>query len=281
MTPQLSGETLLFPIAGDPIAQVKSPGLLSDILARRGINGLVVPAHVAPSAYPGFVAAMRQTQNVHGLIATVPHKQANLPLCDHPSERAKFAGSVNVMRKRTDGSWDGDNTDGQGFMDGIEALGFRVAGKRALLAGVGGAGAAIAFEILWRGAAYLALHDLETARRDAIIARLDARFPGRVGVGSADPNGFDMVGNATPVGMRDTDPLPLEAGKYVAGQVVGDCITKPEITPQLAIARERGCTIMPGLGMFNAQAESLVDFVTGTAKSPPVKSAKLREETQC
>ncbi|WP_417279050.1 shikimate dehydrogenase family protein [Celeribacter sp.] len=265
MDVELNGETRLYPIAGDPIAQVKSPGLLTGILVARGLNALVPPMHVLPDDYAGFVAMMKQLPNVGGLIATVPHKQATLPLCDHPTERAVFAGSVNVMNKREDGSWQGDNTDGQGYMNGVADCGFDIKDKRALLVGVGGAGAAIAYEILARGAAYLAIHDVDETRRDATIARLSDRFPGKVGVGSADPTGFDFIGNATPVGMREGDPLPIEAEKYEAHQFVADSITKPEITPQLAIAQSKGCAIMPGLGMFNAQADLLVDVMTGSA----------------
>ncbi|WP_434287769.1 shikimate dehydrogenase family protein [Celeribacter sp. SCSIO 80788] len=265
MDVELNGETRLYPIAGDPIAQVKSPGLLTGILVARGINALVVPAHVAPKDYAAFVAAMTSMPNVGGLIATVPHKQATLAFCDHPTERAVFAGSVNVMHKREDGTWQGDNTDGQGYMNGVAACGFEIEGKRALLVGVGGAGAAIAYEILARGAAYLAIHDVDAARRDATIARLEGRFPGKVGAGRADPTGYDFIGNATPVGMREGDPLPIEAEKYQSHQFVADSITKPEITPQLQIAQSKGCAIMPGIGMFNAQADLLVDVMTGRA----------------
>jgi shikimate dehydrogenase len=260
---KLNGETLFYPIAGDPIAQVKSPGLLTDILNKRDINAVVVPAHVKSKDYAAFVKAMKAISNVGGLIATVPHKQATLPLCDHPTERATFAGSVNVMHKRDDGAWQGDNTDGQGYMNGVADCGFDIKGKRALLVGVGGAGAAIAYEILERDAAYLAIHDVNDTRRDATIARLSKRFPGKVGIGSADPTGFDFIGNATPVGMREGDPLPIEADKYKSHQFVADSITKPEITPQLKIAQSKGCAIMTGSGMFNAQAALLVDVMTG------------------
>ena len=273
MTANLDGETLLYPILGDPIAQVKSPGLLSAILARRGVNGLVVPMHVAAVDYPAVIGALKATGNVRGLIATVPHKGATLALCDAPSERARFAGSINVMHRRDDGTWEGDNTDGQGFLNGVAAKGFDIAGTRALLIGVGGAGAAIAYEILARGAAFLAIHDLDAGRRNATIARLEAAFPGRVGAGGTDPRGFDFVGNATPVGMRPDDPLPVEAEHYEPRQFVADCITRPAETPQLRIAHERGCGTMPGLGMFEAQAELLVDRVTGRTGEPPATDA--------
>ncbi|MCP1198330.1 shikimate dehydrogenase [Notoacmeibacter sp. MSK16QG-6] len=260
---QLDGETVLFPIAGDPIAQVKSPPILTNILTSRGLNAMVVPMHVAPADFAAFVALMARIGNVGGLIATVPHKRAALEACDEPSERASFAGSVNVMRKTADGRWIGDNTDGHGYMQGVAERGFDIRDKRALLVGVGGAGSAIAFEILDRGAAHLAIHDVDEVRRDEMIARLEQRFPGRVGIGSPDPTGFDFVGNATPVGMKNGDPMPIDAEKYVASQFVADSITKPEVTPHLQIARQKGCAVMPGIGMLDAQAELLVDVLTG------------------
>jgi shikimate dehydrogenase len=260
----LSGETLLFPILGDPIAQVKSPNLLSSIMAERGTNGMVVPAHVAPETLDEVVAALRSVQNVHGIVITVPHKPAALQLCDQPSERATLIGSVNVMRRLPEGGWAGDNTDGQGYLDGVAACGFDVSGKRSLLVGVGGAGAAVAYEILQRGASFLAIHDLDDTRRKDTIGKLDALFPGRVGPGSSDPTGFEFVANVTPVGMRESDPLPIEVDKLTGQEFVADAITKPEVTPMLRIARDKGCNTMPGLGMFNAQADILVDFLLGT-----------------
>lgn len=255
----LNGETRLYYIVGDPIAQVKSPPALTAILVARGANALVVPAHVAPADLDAFLTAARATQNVDGIVVTVPHKIAALAFADEATERATFAGSTNVLRRGADGRWRGDNTDGQGYLDGIAARGFDIRGKTALLVGAGGAGAAIAYEILARGAAHLKVHDIDTARRDRIIARLAARFPGRIAEGGADPTGVDLVANATPLGMREGDPLPVDAAKLVPTQFVADVITKPEISPLLAEARRLGCATMPGAGMFDAQAELLVD----------------------
>jgi shikimate dehydrogenase len=255
----LTGETRLYYIVGDPIGQVKSPPALTAILVGRGANALVVPAHVAPEDLDLFMKAARATRNVDGIVVTVPHKLAALAHCDEATERARFAGSTNVMRRGADGRWRGDNTDGQGYMDGVKAAGFDVAGKTALLVGAGGAGSAIASEILARGAAHLRVHDIDATRRDRIVARLGERFPGRVSVGDADPTGVDLVANATPLGMREGDPLPVDAAKLVGSQFVADVITRPEISPLLVAARALGCATMPGAGMFNAQAELLVD----------------------
>lgn len=263
----LTGETRLFYIVGDPIAQVKSPPALTAILVARGVNALVVPAHVAPADLDGFVTAAKATQNVGGIVVTVPHKIAALAHCDEPSERARFAGSTNVIRRGDDGLWRGDNTDGQGYLDGIEARGFDVRDKTALLVGAGGAGSAIAYEILARGAAHLRVHDIDAARRDRIVTRLSERFPGRASIGDADPSGIDLVANATPLGMRPGDPLPVDVAKLVPTQFVADVITRPEVSPLIGEARRIGCATMPGSGMFDAQAELLVDRMLGTVRA--------------
>lgn len=258
MTSMLSGETRVFYIIGDPIAQVKSPGLLSARLAAQGENAMVLPAHVVAQDVPTFMAGAKVTRNAPGIVITVPHKQAALGHCDRVTERARYAQAVNVMR-RTDSGWVGDNTDGTGYVEGIKAVGGTIPGKRVLLVGAGGAGSAIAYEFLAQGAAHLAIHDVDVDRRDGLIARLEEAFPGQLSVGSPDPTGFDIIANATPLGMRDGDPLPVEVNKMHGGQFAACPITKPVESPFIVAAKAKGCLTMPGLGMFKAQEAILVE----------------------
>jgi shikimate dehydrogenase len=267
MTLKLDGETRLFIIIGDPVAQVKSPAFLSGRLARRGANALVVPAHVGAADLPAFMRSVRLMQNLDGIVVTVPHKFAALDYCDLPTERAAFIGSVNVMRRLADGRWDGDNLDGVGYLDGIAEEGFSVADKSALLVGAGGAGSAIALEILERGATRLAIHDADHERRDRLVAKLAGRFPGRAEVGSADPTSFELVANATPMGMKEDDPLPVDAARLSKDQFVADVITRPAVSSLVQHARDLGCGTMTGVGMFNAQAELLVDRMLGQGEA--------------
>lgn len=260
----LSGETRLFPVIGDPIGQVKSPGSLTAILAERGENAIVVPVHAAASDVGAVLEAFARIRNVGGVLVTIPHKVAVLDLCAEATDRARFAGATNVVRK-TDRGWLGDNTDGRGYVDGMLREGFDVAGKSALLVGCGGAGSAIAFELIERGVTTLAIHDKDEERRDHFLARLETRFPGRVRVGGSDPAGFDLVANATPLGMRPGDPLPVDVSRFDAGQFVACVVTKPAVPPLIAAARERGCRTMTGKGMFDAQAGALVDFLLAGA----------------
>ncbi|WP_237168558.1 shikimate dehydrogenase family protein [Paracoccus shandongensis] len=265
---RIDGETLVFPIIGHPIGQVKSPASLSGIMADRGFNGMVVPIHVLPGDLPGWLAQARAMQNCPGIVVTVPHKGACLDACARVTDRARASGAVNIMI-REGGDWIGDATDGQGYMDGIAAEGFDVAAKPALLVGTGGAGSAIAYEILARGASELALHDIDTARRDALIARLNDRFPGKARVGGTDPRGFALVANATPLGMREGDPLPVQTDLLEPGQFVADVVTRPAIPPLIAAARAKGCGTMPGSGMFDAQAVLLAELLMGVRKIAP------------
>lgn len=258
MTLRLDGETQVVPIIGDPVAQVKAPALLTARLAARGINAVCVPGHVAAGKVSDFMSGLAVTQNVPGVIFTVPHKQTAMQFCDHMTTRATYAQSVNVIRKTARGRV-GENTDGQGYVRGIRAAGGTVTGKQVLLIGAGGAGAAIAYEVLRDSAAHLAVHDIDEARRDSLISRLETVFPGTLSVGSDDPTGFDVVAHATPMGMRDGDPMPVQIDKLSASQFAACAITKPDRSPFIEAAAAIGCLTMPGLGMFQAQEELLVD----------------------
>lgn len=262
---KVDGETRVFPIVGHPIGQVKSPASLSRIMAGRGFNGLVVPVDILPGDLPGWLAQAKAMRNVDGIVVTVPHKVACLAFCARASARARASGAVNIMVREGDG-WAGDATDGHGYLDGIAAEGFDVAGKPALLVGAGGAGSAIAYEILARGASEFALHDIDTAKRDALIARLNEAFPGRARAGGTDPRGFALVANATPLGMREGDPLPVDTELLTPDQFVADVVTRPAVPPLIAAARAKGCRTMPGSGMFDAQAVLLAELLMGVRR---------------
>ncbi|WP_290686881.1 MULTISPECIES: shikimate dehydrogenase family protein [unclassified Haematobacter] len=262
---KLDGETMIFPVVAHPVGQVKSPGALSQIMAERGFNGLVVPFHVQPEGLPAWLEGVKVMRNCGGIVVTVPHKIACLDFCSRVSDRARASGAVNIAIRDGD-DWIGDATDGHGYMDGIAAEGFDVGGTPALLIGAGGAGAAIAYEILARGASELAVHDIDIARRDSLIARLEQRFPGKLRIGGTDPRGFALIAHATPLGMKESDPLPVDVSRLGADQFVADVVTRPAVSPLIAAARATGCRTMPGSGMFEAQAFLLAELLMGVRR---------------
>lgn len=261
--PAPDGSTRLHLIVGDPIAQVKAPGGISRAFATRGANAMLLPAHVAAADLDAFVAGAVRMRNLDGIVVTVPHKPAMFRHCTTVTERARLLGAVNVLRRAPDGGWHGDMLDGVAMLGAIRAASFDPAGKRALLVGVGGAGSAIALALCEAGVSALALHDTDAARRDRLLRTLADRGGAPLEAGSLDPLSFDLVVNATPVGMREGDPLPLQADRLDVRTFVADVITAPEVTPLLHAARARGCPTATGLGMFRAQQDLLADFLLG------------------
>jgi shikimate dehydrogenase len=263
MLDSYSGATRVYVIVGDPIAQVKAPFGLTREFERRGVDAIVVPLQLGPADIAAGISALSRAANVDGLIATIPHKFALAAHCATLSDRARFLGVVNVARRNADGSWHGDMLDGEGFADAISEAGCEIAGRRALLVGAGGAGSAIALALFERGVATLAVHDIDLARRDALVAKLAANFGGRVMPGSDDPAAADILVNATPRGMAPDDPMPVEVSRLAATTFVGDVITIPEITPMLRVARGRGCRTQTGVGMFLRVVGRMAAFFQG------------------
>lgn len=257
---KLSGETRVIAIIGDPIAQVKSPAGVTQALLEHDRNALVIPIHVTPADLDNFVHGISLVRNFDGFIITVPHKFSAYKYCATATDRAHFLGAVNILRRNTDGSWHGDMVDGTAFVGGIRNAGCKPEGQRALLIGAGGAGSAIALALLEAGVFELAIHDEDVGRRDSLIERLRTQHGSRVHVGSPDPTGFTLVANATPVGMREEDPYPVQVDKFTIDMFVGDVITAPLVTPMIAAARCIGCGTQIGGGMFLADMDLMVNF---------------------
>ena len=256
----LDGATRLVFIVGDPIAQVKSPAGVTRAFAERGRRAVCVPAHVAAADLAAWFDGVARMRNVDGVIVTVPHKFAALAHCASLTDGAAFVGAVNTLRRRSDGCWHGDMVDGTGFVEALRRAGFEPAGRRALLVGAGGAGSAIAHALVMAGVSLLAVHDADPARRDALIARLVA-LGARIEIGGDDPTGFDLAVNATPLGMRDGDPLPLRVGRLRPSQVVGCAVTLPAVPPLIDAARRAGCLTVNGGEMFACVRDRMVDFL--------------------
>jgi shikimate dehydrogenase len=134
---------------------------------------------------------------------------------------------------------------------------------RALLVGAGGAGSAIALALVEAGVSELAIHDSAAERRDALIGRLNGLGRAAVLAGTVDPANFDFIANATPAGMKDGDPLPVDVTRLAPSAYCGCVITKPEIPPWIAEARKLGCVTATGTDMYQQHQGIMVDFLLG------------------
>ncbi|MGY8677131.1 shikimate dehydrogenase [Bradyrhizobium sp. UFLA05-153] len=263
MPPTLSGATRLYVIVGDPIAQVRSPAGLTAAFAARGHDGILVPVQVAPADLSDFLAVATRLKNLDGIVATIPHKFACYQACASATDRAHFLRTVNLMRRRADGGWHGDMVDGLGFVGAARAKGIDPEGMRSLLVGAGGAGSAIALALVEAGVREIAVHDASAARRDVLIEQLNRLGKGRALAGSVDPTGFDFVANATPAGMGEGDPLPVDVARLAPSTYCGCVITKPEVSPFIAAARKVGCVTATGTDMYQQHQSIMVDFLLG------------------
>lgn len=256
----INGSTRLYFIMGDPIAQVKSPEAFNQVFAEQGINAVLMPLHVDAAGVDRFLQGLKHARNVDGIVLTVPHKFAGYRHCDTASDRSHFLQVANVLRRGEDGSWHGDMVDGLGYVAALRRAGCRIEGRSVLLVGAGGAGCAIAQALMEAGISRLAVHDENVQRRDGLIALLAALDGAPVGIGTRDPGGADIVINATPMGMREEDPLPVMAECLTPSMFVGDVITVPVVSPLLEAARLRGCRTMTGPEMYDGVLELMVAF---------------------
>lgn len=260
MTVRINGKSQLIPIIGDPIIYAKSPEWLSDAFSARGMNHVCVPMQVSPADLDRVLSGLSAVPNVAGLLVTMPHKRAIFPLCATVSERSAMLETVSVMRRNADGGWHGDVLDGKSFVQAQIDHGARPAGARALLLGAGGAGSAIGVTLLEAGVQELVIHDVSAAQADRLAHGLTKLNLGRARSGPPDPTGFDMVCNATPLGMSAGDPLPLDASLLSPTNFVGDVIAGHGETALLQAARRAGCATANGDQMVQAVLGMTVDF---------------------
>ncbi|WP_368623241.1 shikimate dehydrogenase [Paraburkholderia sp. BR13444] len=247
-----NGATRVYFIIGDPIAQVRSPASVTAQLREAGKNAIVVPAHVRPADLKAFLAGIGPLDNVDGIIATVPHKFSVLEFCDSLGSEAQSVGAANVLRRGAKGRWRGDMFDGIGMVRALAGAGFTADGKRALLLGAGGAGTAISHALVSAGIGAVAIFDPDHDRRERLTDALNERSRARAiawsesdGVGT-----FDLLVNASSIGLRENDPAPIDLAGAQQSIFIADVITG-RVTPLVAQARDRGYATVTGDQMFD------------------------------
>ena len=257
----ITGTTKLIAHLGYPTESFKAPLIYNPYFEKNGIDAVVVPMGCRPEDYPAFLKLVFRLSNIHGALITMPHKIATMALLDEASTNAKVAGSCNAVRLDPNGRLIGDMFDGEGFVRGVLRKGKKVEGANALVVGAGGVGSAIAASLAKAGVAQLAIVDANKTTSAALLDRLKTYYPHlHVTIGSLDPTGFDIVVNATPLGMRRGDPLPIDVDRISPSTFVGEVVLSKEITPFLEAARARGCTFQVGTDMLFEQIPAYLEF---------------------
>jgi shikimate dehydrogenase len=259
--PIVDGATRLYGIIGDPIAQVKSPEILTARIRAARRNALLLPMHVKPELFDETVHGLKALANLDGIVITVPYKPRIVPFVDQLMPTGERVGAINAMRREPDGTWVGDMFDGKGMLRGLRKQGADPKGLRVMLLGAGGAGSAIADAVADAGAASLAIFDVDKAKAGELAKRI-AKFHSGCQATAGEPTveGIDILINATPIGMAENDPLPMKLGKLDPKFVVADVIVKPGPTPFLKQAEACGCRIVGGRAMIAGQVSELLQF---------------------
>jgi shikimate dehydrogenase len=275
----ISGRTTLIAHLGYPTETFKAPLIYNPYFEEAGIDAVVVPMGVRAENYPQFLRLLFRLSNIRGALVTMPHKVTTVPLLDEVTTTVKIAGACNAVLLRPDGSLLGDMFDGEGFVRGVARKGRPIAGARVLVVGCGGVGSAIAASFAAAGVAQLGLFDANAGSADALGQRLRTHYPNlAVMCGAKDPAGYDIVVNATPLGMKDGDPLPIDVARLAPATFVGEVVLKEEMTPLLRAAQDKGCPIQVGTDMLFEQIPAYLEFFGfGTATPEALRAvAKIR-----
>ncbi len=267
----ISGKTKLYGIYGYPVEHTFSPGMHNAAFKKLRMDACYVPFAVNPSRLGDAVNAVIPL-GLCGLNITVPHKQNVIAYLDELSEEARHIGAVNTIQV-VDGRLIGHNTDGRGFIRSLrDNAGYNPKGKTVLLIGSGGAARAVGFSLALAGVRKVSLYDIDARKADALA--LDIRE--KTGIDAqalfmralaATAEEADCLINATPLGLKKNDPLPLKREFIRKRHLVCDLVYNPPETRFLQAAKERGAKRLSGLGMLLYQGVIAFEIWTG-AKAP-------------
>ena len=265
----IRGTTSLIAHIGFPTHAFKAPMIYNPYFEHAGIDAVVVPMGCRAEHYPAFLRTVFLLENIRGALITMPHKVSTVALLDEASPAVRIAGACNAVRRADDGRLVGDMFDGEGFVRGLRRKGCALAGARALVVGCGGVGSAIAASLAAAGVGAIGLFDAQPETAEALGERLSAHYGGlQLSTGSKDPDGFDIVVNATPLGMNEGDPLPLDVSRISPQAFVGEVVMKSEMTAFLRAAQARGCRFQVGSDMLFEMIPPYLEFYGFPSTTP-------------
>lgn len=257
----ISGKTTLIAHIGYPTESFKAPMIYNPWFERKGIDAFVVPMGVKAEDFDQSFDAIFRFTNLRGALITMPHKVTVVGKMHEVTPAVHIAGACNAVLRREDGTLLGDQFDGAGFVRGVLRKGRQLDGASVLVSGSGGVGSAIAASLAAAGVGELALFDTRADSAEALAERLRKHYPQiKVRTGSNDPAGFDVVVNATPLGMKPDDPLPFDVARIAPETFVGEVVMKSEYTPLLKAARDKGCAVQVGTDMLFEMIPAYLEF---------------------
>ena len=246
-------------IVGWPVEHSRSPALHGFWLRQHGIDGHYGRLPVEPNrqALQALVAFLKRTPNARGCNLTLPHKIEIMPLLDRIDPAAARIGAVNTVVKQPDGTLEGRNSDGQGFLAALKdgAPDWQAARGPVVVLGAGGAARAVVASLIDAGVPELRLVNRTQATAVTLGMAFTPTDGRRIAIERWDDraaalDGATLLVNTTSLGMKGQPPLDLDLAKLPRTAVVDDIVSTPLETPLLAAARARGHRCIDGLGML-------------------------------
>jgi shikimate dehydrogenase len=257
----INGHTELIAHIGFPTHSFKAPMIYNPWFDKAGVNARVIPMGCKPEDFPAFLKLVFRLSNIRGALITMPHKVTTIGLLNEVFPTAAIAGACNAVRLGPNGQLQGDMFDGEGFVRGVLRKGVAIKGASVLVVGSGGVGSAIAASFAAAGVAGMCLYDVNATSARGLAERLKGHYPKlQVQTGSNDPAGFDVVVNATPMGMNEGDPMPMDMARVAPSTFVGEVVMKTEMTAFLKAAQARGCRFQVGTDMLFEQIPAYLEF---------------------
>ncbi len=273
----IRGTTTLIAHIGYPTHAFKAPMIYNPYFESAGIDAVVMPIGVKAEDFESALRTIFKFTNIRGALITMPHKVTTCGLVDELSPTALIAGACNAILLRPDGTLLGDMFDGAGFVRGVLRKGVKLEGARVLVVGSGGVGCAIAASLAAEGIAEIGLFDVTKASAEGLADRLRNHYKAlKVTMGSNDPAGYDVVVNATPMGMNEGDELPMDVSRIAPTTFVGEVVMKTEMTAFLAAAKARGCPVQIGTDMLFEQIPAYLEFFGFPTTTPEVLRSVAR-----
>ncbi|HUO24887.1 MAG TPA: shikimate dehydrogenase [Candidatus Aquilonibacter sp.] len=252
---QVDAATRVYGVAGDPVSHSLSPTIMNAAFRRENVNAVYLALHA--KSLKDLMTCVREIP-VHGLSITMPYKQSILPHLDNADSHTNRIGACNTVVRAQDGKLYGFNTDTSGIVRPLERRLSTLEGARILVLGAGGAARAAVFGLKERGAEVYILNR-STATGQKLARQARARSVKRQDLKKL---AFDVIINATPIGMGNTRESPLQE-QEINARFVFDLVYDPAETRLLKLARERGAQVIPGIEMFVHQAARQFEIWTG------------------
>jgi len=264
----------LYGLVGFPIQHSLSPCMHNAAFSALKIKAKYKLFELKPGQLKNFIGSLKR-KNICGFNVTYPYKEEILGFLNSKSSGVKEIGAANTVVVDRNQKLKGFNTDYLGFIEHLKEL--KLKPKKVALIGAGGAARAVCFALIKMKITQLCIYDIDKFKVLSLFKKLNSGFPNikfdvvnrLEDLGLADK---DLLINASPVGMRQTDSCLVSPSDLHAGLFVYDLIYSPLETKLISLARERNLNFSNGLGMLLYQG--VFAFKHFCAKEAPVEIMK-------